>query len=157
MRHMRSWTGLLVTGLIVAGCSKPAPEPAPTPVPTAPPIAVVTPVPVPAGVLIRTIELGSSIGPDKRVTVASTAFKPADTIYVTVLTDGSAQSATLQARFLYGADGQLVKEETQTIAPTGPTATEFHISNPDGWPVGTYAVEVSLDGGAPTRAEFRVE
>lgn len=37
-------------------------------------------------------------------------------------------------------------ETEQTIAPTGESATEFHISKPDGWPAGKYRVEILLNG-----------
>ena len=39
-----------------------------------------------------------------------------------------------------------MKEQTESIAPTGPAATEFHISKKGLWPAGKYKVEVSVDG-----------
>jgi hypothetical protein len=107
-------------------------------------------------VTVTTIELGNQVGPDKRVTQQATSFAPSDTIYATVVTSGSASSATLAAKWTY-QDGQVVNESTQTIAPTGPAATEFHISKPDGWPAGTYKVEVSLNGRSAGTKEFEVK
>ena len=44
----------------------------------------------------------------------------------------------------------------QTITPTGPAVTEFHVSKPDGWPQGSYRVEVFADGEAVGAREFEV-
>jgi hypothetical protein len=101
------------------------------------------------------VQLGRAIGADKKVTVPADSFAPADTIYASVETQGRAPSATLTARWTY-QDGQTVHEETQTIAPTGPATTEFHISKPDGWPPGTYRLEILLDGASARTASFRV-
>jgi uncharacterized protein YfaS (alpha-2-macroglobulin family) len=77
-------------------------------------------------------------------------------VYVSVLTDGSASSATLTTRWTF-QDGQLVDESTQTIQPSGTTATEFHISKPDGLPPGNYRVQVLLDGREVESEEFEVK
>jgi hypothetical protein len=63
---------------------------------------------------------------------------------------------TLVARWTYG-DGQLVKESSQTIAPSGPTVSEFHISKPDGWPAGSYKVEVVANGAPVGSQSFEVK
>ena len=107
-------------------------------------------------VSVTTIELGNQIGADKRVRRPMTSFAPKDTLYATVVTTGSAPSATLTAKWTY-QNGQLVNEHTQTIAPTGPAATEFHITKPDGWPVGIYKVEVFLNGRSTGTKEFEVK
>jgi len=145
----------LCLALIFAACGKS--EPPPPPQATAP--SPSTPVPSPPAapvVTVTALELGKQIGADKRVTQPGTSFAPIDTIYVTVLTTGSAPSATLTAKWTY-QDGQIVNESSQTIAPTGPAATEFHIAKPDGWPAGTYKVEVSLNGRSTGTKEFEVK
>jgi hypothetical protein len=115
-------------------------------------------VPAPAGApaQVTALELGSAIGPDKRVTGATTEFRPEDTIYASVVTQGSSSSVTLKSRWTY-EDGQLVDESTQTIAPSGTEVTEFHVSKPGGWPKGKYRVEVSVDGAAGQTKEFEVK
>jgi hypothetical protein len=156
MRYSRQTFFLLGLGLafIFAACGKSEPPPAPQA--TAPPAAPMTPPPAAPAVTVTTVELGNQIGADKRVTQQMTSFAPKDTIYATVVTNGSAPSATLTAKWTY-QDGQVVNESTQTIAPTGPTATEFQISKPDGWPAGTYKVEVSLNGRSTGTKEFEVK
>jgi len=156
MRYSRQTFFLLglCLAFIFAACGKSEPPPAPRA--TAPPAAPMTPPPAAPAVIVSTVELGNQIGADKRVTQQMTSFAPKDTIYATVVTNGSAPSATLTAKWTY-QDGQVVNESTKTIAPTGPAATDFQISKPDGWPAGTYKVEVSLNGRSTETKEFEVK
>ncbi len=105
-------------------------------------------------VLIADVQLGKRLGPDKRVTSATTRFSPRDTIYASVETSGSAPNATINARWTYEGQ-QVVKEDTRTIAPSGTETTEFHISKPSGWPKGKYQFTVSL-GGSTQSKDFEV-
>jgi hypothetical protein len=104
---------------------------------------------------VSRIEMGTAIGPDKRVTAPTRLFTAGDTIYASVITDGNSPPVTLTARFSF-EDGQVVSEVSQEIAPAGPAASEFHISNPDGWPQGRYRVEISADGAPVGSSEFEV-
>ena len=111
---------------------------------------------VQAGVNVTRIDVGRSLTAGKTIAERADSFRPADTIYVSVETDGSAPSATLTARWTY-QDGQVVDESSQHIAPTGSaTVTEFHLSKPDGWPAGGYKVEVLLDGAPAGARAFKV-
>ena len=107
-------------------------------------------------VRVTDLTLGRSVGGDKAVTDRTDSFKPNDTIYASVATEGSAQSATLRAKWSF-EDGQLVDESTQTIAPTSQARTEFHISKPDGFPAGKYSVAVSLNGTPAGTKDFEVK
>ncbi len=149
MRLMKSsarWTVLGLALIAAVGCakSKPAEQPADA-----------TP---PAMVAFKVVgmELGTSIDEQKRISAPATTFKPADVIYVSVATDGTSPGATMGAKWTYGADGQLVNEMTEPVAPTGPANTEFHISKPDGFPAGKYRVEVTLDGASVGTKEFEI-
>lgn len=102
------------------------------------------------------VQLGRAVGSDNRITDETSTFRPSDTIYASVRTEGVTPSATLSARWTF-EDGQLVDESSRTIAPDGPEVTEFHVSKPDGWPVGTYEVAILLDGREVDRKSFRVE
>ncbi len=142
---MNNTLKFLTLALVAAGlaaCKKDAP-PAPPPAPktsTAP-----APAPAPAMVVVSSTTLGSAVGPDKRVTQQKDSFAKGDTIYASVDTAGSG-SANLKARWTYVSGGKsvAVKEDSQTIQATGPASTEFHVSKPDGWPVGDYQVEILL-------------
>ena len=61
----------------------------------------------------------------------------------------------MKARWTY-QDGQVVDESSQTIAPTGPSVTEFHISKPGGWPACKYKVEITANGSVAGTREFDV-
>lgn len=108
------------------------------------------------GVRVSHIDMGRSLTADKTINDATGSFKPNDTIYASIATQGAAATATLKARWTY-QDGQVVDESTQTIAPTGDARTEFHISKPDGWPTGKYKLEVFLNGSSAATKDFDVE
>lgn len=105
---------------------------------------------------ISEIQLGRRLSADKRVTDATTTFSPRDTIYAVALTQGSSPSATATARWTYEDGGQVVKEDSRSIAPSGNEATEFHISKPSGWPKGKYRVTLTV-GGSTESKDFEVK
>ena len=129
-----------------------APPPAPTAVP-APPTAVPTPAPA---VTVTDLSLGTSVGPDKKVQKPTDTFKPKDTIFAAVSTDGSAASTTIGVKWTFG-EGQVVKEDSKTITPTGPATTEFSIQKASGWPKGSYKVETTVDGRPGPSKTFTVK
>lgn len=135
--------GCFLVMVLLAACKKEEPAPAPTPGAESQLVEVTG------------VTLGRAIGPDRRVTEETTTFGPTETIYVSVGTDGVSSGATLSARWTY-EDGQVVDESSQTIAPNGPEVTEFHVSKPDGWPVGKYQVVISLDGVQSGTQDFEV-
>jgi len=131
--------GLLLAAGLGAACSRPAASPPATQ----------------DAVRVTDVDLGPGLGPDKRVTDKTDSFNPSQTVYVSVRTEGAAPSATLKARWTF-QDGQVVQESSQTIAPTGTAVTEFHVSNPAGWPRGSYKVEVFLNGSSVETETFKV-
>ena len=111
---------------------------------------------VTTAVRVTDVTLGRAIGTDKRVTNETDDFRARDTIYVSIVTEGSAREARLTARWTY-QDGQVVDESSQTIAPSGTTVTEFHVARPSGWPAGNYTLRVLLDGREVESEEFEVQ
>jgi hypothetical protein len=108
-----------------------------------------------AEVRIADVELGRRLGANKRVAEETETFSPRDTIFASVVTEGSAPSTTISARWTY-EDGQVVKEDSRTISPGGTEATEFHIAKPGGWPKGKYKVAITV-GGATETEDFEVK
>jgi hypothetical protein len=148
--------------LILAGCKKeePAPPPPAATEPT-PPLAPTTPPPAPApAVTVTAVDLGNAIGDDNKVAKPMTSFAKTDTIHASVATTAAdptkPAAGKLTARWTY-QDGQLVDELSQDFSFTGTGNTAFQISNPDGWPVGKYKVEVLLDGQVVQTREFEVK
>jgi hypothetical protein len=138
-----------LTAMLLAGCKKENPPPQNE-------TATAAPAPAPVAFTVTAIEVGKQVGPDKRVTSPTTTFAPKDTIHASVATDGAAPKKVIAARWTY-QNGQVVKEAAETIAPTGPAATEFHISKPTGWPAGKYKVEILVDGSPSGSKDFEVK
>ena len=149
MRPLRLIASLLFVPLALVACQRSEAPVVAAPAPTA------APAPLPAPFRVSGIELGNAIGADKRITAPSSSFAATDTIYASVATDGASPNVTLVARWTY-QDGQLVNEETQAIAPTGAAVTEFHIAKPDGWPAGSYKLELVANGASAGTREFLV-
>jgi hypothetical protein len=139
MRMMPILVCLVALAPLTAACKKAANE-------TAAPVAV----------RVTELDLGRSLAADKGIADKTSEFRPSDTIYLSVQTEGSAPQATLLTRWTY-QDGQVVKEQTENIAPAGKARTEFHIEKPDGWPAGKYTVAVSLNGAAAGTKDFEVK
>ena len=143
----------LAASLALAACGKK--EEAATPAADAtPPPAAAAPT-APAAVSVASIDLGNAVGVDQKVTTATTSFTPMDPIYAAVSTSGNG-TATISVKWTY-QDGQTVKEDSKSIAPTGPATTSFQISKPDGWPAGNYKVEISLNGQPAGSKDFSVK
>jgi hypothetical protein len=126
------------------------PAPAPAPAPTTPPPAAAAPL------TVVSVDLGTAVGPDQKVTSPTTEFTPKDTIYAAVSTTGNAPEAVIGAKWTY-QDGQTVNESSQKVAPNGNAVTSFHISKPDGWPAGNYKVEITIDGKSVATKDFSVK
>lgn len=161
--HSRLVQLLFACALAIAlgACGKkaePPPPPAPAPAPAPAAVPAPAPAPAPAGVTLSSVSLGKQVGADKKVTAPSDVFAKGDTIHASIDTSG-AGSATLVAKWTYSKDGKTapVKEDSATISATGPATTEFHITKPDGWPLGDYQVEVLLDGKSVATKSFRVQ
>lgn len=108
----------------------------------------------PAGPLeVTTIQIGRSLNSDNTVGHAATTFAPFDTIYLSVLTADTG-SGTLAVRWEY--EGRVISETTREVAYRGAGATPFHLQYAGGFPEGSYAVEVLLDGVSVGRRTFTV-
>lgn len=152
--------GLAATLLALSACGKkeppppPPPPPAPAPAPAAPP----PPPPAPVGVVVGEILLGKAVGPDKKVVQVMEVFAVKDPIHASVATTGAGK-ASVKAKWTYTKDGKTVpvKEDVMVIETTGPAVNEFHISKPDGWPVGDYMVEIFVDDKPAGSRKFSVK
>lgn len=102
---------------------------------------------------VTAVDLGRSIDADNKIKDATATFRPRDTVFVVVETSGQA-GGTLQSRWSFH-DGQVVKEASQPVAAD--SRTEFHVSKPDGWPIGRYRVEILHNGAVLESKEFEVK
>lgn len=157
----------LVSMLALAGCKKnddtaaapmattPAIDTMPT-TPTTPPAATAA-MSATAGVV--SLDFGTAVGADKKISAPGDTFKPTDTIYAAVTTMTSDASATvpgkLEAKWTF-EDGQMVKDDTVDVQFNGNGVTDFSINNPTGFPPGKYQVEILLDGNVVQTKGFGV-
>lgn len=103
---------------------------------------------------VTTIQVGRSVNADNTVASHTTTFTPSQTVYVSVHTAGSG-SGMLGVRWTY--EGRVVGEPKKEISYRGAAATEFHLQNAGGFPLGDYSVEAFLNGQSAGVREFRVE
>ena len=130
--------------VMLAGCGR---RDQPAPPPPAPPAAATAPQ-------VASVQVGKSIGADKRISSSGSVLAVRDTAYVSVATTGTG-SAMLVANWSM-EDGTRVHSDTQSVNLTGPAVTEFHITRPRAWPAGRYKVEILLNGQQAGRADFEI-
>lgn len=149
----------LLASVAVVGCKKKE-EPVavtPPPVETAPVApAEPMPAPVPAGVAVSSVTLGTAAGADKKIAAPTMAFTSKDKIIVSVATDGTASNAEVATRLVY-QDGQTAGEKKQALNTTGAETTNFEFTNAKPWPTGKYKAEVTVNGAPASTTEFEVK
>lgn len=107
-------------------------------------------------VKVTEISLGRAVDTSRRVVEALETFAPGDTIYASVVTEGTARHGALKARWVY-QDSDVLSETSLEIAPSDTTVTEFHISRPEGLRPGSYQVEIFFDGASAGKRAFSVK
>jgi hypothetical protein len=154
----------LLVALSLSACKAPAP-PAPPAAPAAPaaPQASVAPAPAAAktgaGIAVASVDLGTDLGADNRITTALETFKPRDTIIAAVGIDNGASSpvdGSVGVRWT-GPDGQAFNEEAQAKPyPPGAQSISFRVADPKGFKTGNYKIEVNLNGSTVQTKEFKI-
>jgi hypothetical protein len=98
---------------------------------------------------VSDIQAGKAVGADKRISDRATTFGVRDTIYVSVITDGTGKNVQLGIRLLFHSQregGNPVSEVAVMPSVSGTTVTDFHLTMRNPWPKGNYKVEVTLNG-----------
>lgn len=125
---------LLGLALVTTACSKPEP------------------------ITMVAIDMSNKVDAGNRVYSPGQIFAPASTMYASISTQGTG-TAKLAAKWM-DPTGKVIAEQTQDIAPTktdGPSYWEFHITPPaEGWPVGIYKAEFTIDGGGKRSRDLEV-
>ena len=104
---------------------------------------------------VSSIQTGRSLNSDNSIGALSTSFKPNDTIYVSVLTDGYGSGA-IGVKFSYL--GRVIAEPEKKVTYKGAAATEFHIAySGGGFPAGEYDIDVTFNGAPAGMRKVRVE
>jgi hypothetical protein len=144
----------LAVGLAAGGCGPSEEEPQ-----TQTRVAQPTSPPIPASgpPHVTSLEIGRSVNPDKTMRDATVTFKTSDSVYVSIIILGQAQTVAVKGRFT-SDDGKPVEESEQKLAVPGRAVVEFHVTRAEGetWPVGHYNFEVFLDGTSAGTKSFEV-
>ena len=108
-------------------------------------------------VRVSDIQVGKSVGTDKKVCNQTTSFGVRDTMYVAVITEGAAKDAKITTKWTYNGK-QVVKELNERVSTTGGEAvTDFHVEKKTAWPKGKYQVEVLLNGVSAGTKDLEVK
>jgi hypothetical protein len=100
------------------------------------------------------IQLGRSVNIDNSIGTPTTSFKPGDTVYVSIHTTARGKG-TIGVRWKYR--DRVIDEPTKQVSTDGTEATEFHLQNSGGFPVGDYSVDVFIDGKLVGTRAFKVD
>ena len=107
-------------------------------------------------VQVSRIDLGRTIGTDRRIITTTESFAPRDTVYASIILAAPAPAGQVTARWT-SADGTVVSESTQMVSPSQTeTMTEFYITKPEGLAPGAYTLEILVDGEVASTKQFIV-
>jgi hypothetical protein len=104
---------------------------------------------------VTAIQVGRSINSDKTIGEHTSNFRPQDTIYAAVIVEGSGSTATIKARWTYGAG--TISESEKVVSPRDRAVELFELRNSGGFPQGDYKLEIFLDGRSVGVRDLRVE
>lgn len=104
---------------------------------------------------ITNVMIGKRIGEGSRVTEPTFQFDPIDTVYVSIGTVGSPDSAAFSARWT-NQKGEVIDSSSRTIQPKGRENTEIHAFRAKGWAPGAYRITVYADGDSVDSKTFAV-
>lgn len=103
---------------------------------------------------VAAIQTGKSLNSDDSIATHSTSFRPTDAMYVSVLT-ATRGAGTITVRWKLG--GRAISEMTREVSYNEQAATAFRFQAADAFPVGTYTIEVVVDGEPAGERTVRVE
>jgi hypothetical protein len=104
---------------------------------------------------VTNVMIGKRIGEGGRVTEPTFQFDPVDTVYVSIGSVGSPDTAAFAARWT-NQKGEVVDSSKKTIQPKGRENTELHATRAKGWTPGAYRVTIYFDGDSVDSKTFAV-
>ena len=104
---------------------------------------------------VTNVMIGKRIGEGGRVTEPTFQFEPVDTVYVSIGTVGSPDSAVFSAHWT-NQKGEVIDSSTKKIQPKGRENTEIHAFKAKGWAPGAYRITVYADGDSIDSKTFAV-
>jgi len=104
---------------------------------------------------VSNVMIGRHVGSGNRITDPTFQFAPQDTVYVSVMTEGSAKGGALTTAWRFQT-GEILQQGSEPVRPAGEN-TEFHLSQPKGLKPGTYKVVVFLGNDSVDTRAFVVK
>jgi hypothetical protein len=103
---------------------------------------------------VTAIQVGRSRNADRTVAQPTFEFRPDETIYVSIVTEGAGDDAVVKVRWRFGSG--TVGESQQTISPRDRAVTPFEMRSAAGFPIGEYTLEVFLNDTPVGTRDLRV-
>ena len=100
------------------------------------------------------IQTGKSLNSDHSIGTHAASFHPTDPMYVSVLSNGRGKGTITVKWSLAGRELQTL---TKKVSYNGQAATDFRFVAADGFPVGDYSIEVTVDGKVIETRRVKVE
>ena len=100
------------------------------------------------------IQTGKSLNTDHSIGRHAISFRPDDTMYVSVLTNGRGKGTITVKWSLYS---RVLHQVTRKVSYNDQAATDFRFAAADGFPVGEYTIDVSVDGKPLETRRIKVE
>jgi hypothetical protein len=100
------------------------------------------------------IQTGKSLNSDHSIGTHAASFHPTDPMYVSVLSNGRGKGTITVKWTLAGRELQTL---TKKVSYNGQAATDFRFVAADGFPVGDYSIEVTVDGKVIETRRVKVE
>lgn len=151
----------VIGAVAVVGCKKKE-EAATTPPPAAAEPAASNVPEVVATASVSTVDIGSAVGADQKISTATSTFKPNETFHVSIGTATSDPVKTVAGKvgvklvYMNGTEEMVVNDESRDMNLTGAGSTNFQFAKPDGWPAGKYKVYVSMNGSVVQTKDIEV-
>ena len=103
---------------------------------------------------VVTIQTGKSLNTDHSIGTHAASFRPKDTMYVSVLTEGrGAGKVTVK----WSLNGRVLHQLTKKLSYNDQAATDFRFQAADEFPLGDYTIEVLIDEKSIETRRVKVE
>ena len=100
------------------------------------------------------IQTGKSLNSDHSIGTHAATFRPNDPMYVSVLSNGRGKG-TITVKWTFA--GRELQTLTKKVSYNGQAATDFRFVAADGFPIGDYTIEVTVDGKTIESRRVKVE
>jgi hypothetical protein len=105
---------------------------------------------------VTNVMIGKRVDQANRVTEPTFQFAPNETVYVSIGTVGTPQSADFEARWT-NQRGERVDSSKTSIQPSGRNQTLLQAARPKGWTPGAYRITIYADGDSVDTKTFAVQ